>query len=161
MIKRKIILALLAGVTLVANLAYAETAMVSMAAKNGVVRCLPTLKSTADYLDVSNVDYTVFDSYYTKDTNNRLYTDTIIKKYSDGSTSLAVLTASPYAESCDYTLQQVFTSNASCLDMRESTLKDWKYSQSIKDIVVLKSSSGNSSYYLKPVGSGCVAVKIE
>ena len=155
--------AIMLAVILITNQAKAEDdTMVQQARKTGVVKCLPSLQGFGKYLELSSVpDFSTNNLFYTKDTDSRLYTSLMIKQYNDGSTSFATVTVSPYENSCDSLLQQIFTSNTSCTEMRETTLKSWKYATTIKDVTKLINEKGDISFYLKPVGSGCVALKTE
>lgn len=159
--KLVIVVAILTVFSIVDQAKAEEEAVLSLARKAGIVKCLPKLNEISEYLDLPKTDYNAYDSFYTKDPNNRTYNSVVIKKYNDGSTSLAMSALSPYGDSCDITLQQVFTSNSSCTETRETTLKAWKYVTTVKDVVKLQNEKGNINFYLKPVGSGCVAIKIE
>lgn len=160
--RKLLVAAVVLTVFSVTNQAKAEDeAVLSLARKAGVQKCLPKLKEVADYLELPNTDYQAYDSYYTKATNDRNYSSIVIRKYSDDATSLAVSNLSPYGDGCDTTLLQVFTSNTSCTETRETVLKSWKFVATVKDVIKLQNEKGDISFYLKPVGSGCVAVKIE
>ncbi len=159
--RKALIIAILLTVIPVVDAAKAEEeAILSTARKSGVVKCLPKLGEVATYLELPSSIYSVSDSAFSKDADNRMYNSVIIKQFSDGTTSLASATVSPYGTECDLSLLQVFTANTNCTELRERTLKEWKYVKTIKDVIKLVSEKG-SSFYLKPVGSGCVAVKTE
>jgi hypothetical protein len=140
--------------------AQSQTVPGDQAQKNGVRACQHTVEEMAKFI-VKDNKHASLAVWNNKAPDSRLFNSQIVVNYTDGQ-SLAILNVAPTrTNKCDSTYSTIFTSEKSCVIMRETSLKEWKFSGELGGLVVLENKDGSLSKILLPAGSGCVAVTTE
>jgi len=95
----------------------------------GISTCLKKIDQIASFL-VKEIDHHSNATWATNQPDQRLFNSQIIIKYSDGA-GLAVMNVAPTrAGKCDASYSRVLTFDKSCISVRETTYRDWKFGSS-------------------------------
>lgn len=140
--------------------AAAQTVPGDQAQNAGVRACQRVIEGITKFV-VKDNKHESLSVWNSKTPDSRLFNSQIVVDYTDVQ-SLAIINVAPTrTNKCDSTYTTVFATEKSCVVMRETLFKDWKFYGEIGGLVTLESKSGVLTKILMPAGSGCVAVTTE
>jgi hypothetical protein len=128
--------------------------------EKGHTQCIPALKVMAKMLSDNEGQF--FSLWNVGDPNKHMASLLGGKIYSDGSAVLN-MTATPTPDGgCDAGFTMVVTfSNKSCPEVRDTVLKDWKYTATMANLPFYDDpTSSNITVVLAPAGANCTLSKI-
>lgn len=135
--------------------AEAETKPSEQAGRYGVVSCRDKIEEVAKFI-VKESNYTSMSTSNKKNPNDRLFNSQVAIDDS----GVAVMNVTPSKLGlCDVSYTRVIYFSQSCMALRESTLKEWKFAGEQGSVIFL--SSDGPDAMLMPAKSGCVMVKTE
>ncbi|AGI23143.1 hypothetical protein ACYCAX_19215 [Pseudomonas sp. MT3] len=126
----------------------AATEVTKAAQNSGIKSCLEQLRGVSDFV-IGKSDHGTNSVWNTAQPNKRLFETFSVKKYSDAYSQI-IMTASPNsAGKCDLSSNETMVMRGSCMKIRETTFKDWKYIGSILNTAVIENTN-KVSVFLTP-----------
>ena len=126
----------------------------------GISACLKQIDKVASFL-VKDDDHNSNATWSTSNPDSRLFNSQITIKYSDGP-GLAVMNVAPTRSGkCDASYSRIFPLDKSCISIRETTYKEWKFNSDNFGAISISNVAGTVDGVLLPAGSGCVVVLTE
>jgi hypothetical protein len=139
---------------------FGQSVPVKQAREKGVLTCLKKIDQIASFLVKGN-DHQSNATWSTNQPDQRLFNSQIIIKYSDGA-GLAVMNVAPTRTGkCDGTYSRIGTFDKSCISLRETTYKEWKFMDETSGAISLRNANGTVDGVLLQAGSGCAVVLTE
>ncbi len=140
--------------------AIAETTVEKQAKEHGYNKCLNDLADTANML-LKDHDHSSLSTWNSKSPNSHLFNSQVSIKYSDGN-SISVINSTPNPSGkCDGSYSSIYTSEKSCVVLRETDFKDWKFKGEMAGLMSLEAPNGSKNSIFMPMVTGCVVVQTE
>lgn len=126
--------------------------------KAGVVSCENASTDMLKFLD-DEMESSYLNQWNSNglDKNSRL--TTLARTFNDG-TRIATLTVTKVAGGCDVTFTQIVSSVETCTELRDTSIKDWKYYKQLAGATLYEESDDSRvTIALASQPNGCLVVK--